>query len=432
MSVPDTLKLGVIKQIYPASQIPNIPEVLADEFARLELASKIKSGDKVVITSGSRGIDSMLEVISELVKILKSLGAKPFILPAMGSHGGGTDSGQVEVLEHLGQTEHSLGAPILADYRPTIIGEVFGGLPVSVDGSALREGGADHVILVGRVKEHTEFIGPIESGLLKMAVVGLGRVQGATKMHQAAVKYTYHKTIEAMAKVIFSKAPILCGVALVEDQRNNLCHLEVVSADQIFSRERELLILSQSKKPHLPWDRLDVLIVDEMGKDISGAGLDTKVIGRIMNIYEQEPQTPKITRLISLKISAKGGGNAIGVGLNDFITRELFEAIDPEMTDLNSTVAVSPEKGRIPIVRANAKAALEGALATVGPYEPEDLEMAFIASTKDLEYLGVSAALWRKSDSPEFERIAPPRPLPFKSDGNLMGFKQWLESLGIN
>jgi hypothetical protein len=334
----------------------------------------------------------------------------------------------VEVLAHLGQTEETLGAPIHHEYSPVVVGEVWPGCPVYVDAAALPDR-ADHVILVGRVKEHTEFSGPVESGLLKMAVVGLGRVDGATSMHSAAVRYTYSETIQAMAKVIFQAAPILGGVALVEDYRNVLTHLEVVPANEIAQREPELLVLSQKTKPKLPFDCLDVLLVDEMGKDISGSGLDTKVIGRIMNIYERELTSPRIIRLITLRMSDKGGGNAIGLGLSAFVTRELADQVDPEMTRLNSVVAVSPEKGRLPLVCPEARSAVSEALATVGPWQPETLALAWIINTKDLEYLAVSPALLARAGSRlDLEVLSPAEPLPWTAHGRLPRLDNWIKS----
>lgn len=412
----EQIKLGLVQQVFPPSHKPDIEKRLADEFVRAGFAAKIKPGQRVLITSGSRGIESMLEVLQNLVRLVKAAGGRPFVLPAMGSHGGGSPQGQIDVLAHLGQTEATLGAPIHDDYQPVQVGEVFDRLPVFVDRAALPEQ-TDHVILVGRVKEHTEFSGPIESGLLKMAVVGLGRVAGATAMHQAAVKYTYAETIKAMAQEIFAKAPVLGGIALVDDQRNILHHLEAVAAPDIAGREPELLKMSQRVKPKLPWDRLDILLVDEMGKDISGSGLDTKVIGRIMNIYEKELASPAITRLVTRRISEKGGGNAIGLGLSDFITRQLFEAVDMEMTRLNSVVAVSPEKGRCPIVAPDTGAALKLALQTVGPWAPESLAMAWVLNTKDLEYLAVSQTLWDKAQSdPALAAVSPPELWPWADE----------------
>lgn len=428
MSVAANIELGLVKQNYPESQRPDIKKTLAAEFARTGLLDPIKPGDLVAVTSGSRGIEAMAEVIAAVVSLVREKGGDPLILPAMGSHGGGTPEGQIEVLAHLGQTEETLGARIYDRYEPRVVGTVFDeDVPVYVEGRAVD---ADHVILVGRVKEHTEFCGPIESGLLKMAVVGLGRMAGATAMHSAAVKYTYARTIMEMAGVIFKTTPILGGVALVEDQRNVLKHLEAVPVDRIMTREPELLKLSQEFRAKLPYDRLDILLLDEMGKDISGSGLDTKVIGRIMNIYEPELTSPRITRIVTLRMSEKGGGNANGLGLPDYITKELYDAVDFPMTALNVMIAVTPEKGRCPIVRDNARHALEGALETVGPYKLDTLEMAWITSTKDVEYLAVTPALWEKAASdPWLTRLFPPRPIPLSADGNLPPLNFYLDSL---
>lgn len=428
MSTAEHIQLGLIKQNFPESQRPDIKETLKAEIQRTGLLKPVKPGQLVAITSGSRGIEAMAEVIAAVVAEVKAVGGKPLIIPAMGSHGGGTPEGQVEVLAHLGQTEATLGAPIYDRYEARVVGTVFDeDVPVYVEGRAVD---ADHVILVGRVKEHTEFCGPIESGLLKMAVVGLGRTAGATSMHNAAVKYTYAETIIKMAEVILKTTPILGGVALVDDQRNVLKHLEVVPADQIMTREPELLKMSQKWRAKLPYDRLDILLVDEMGKDISGSGLDTKVIGRLMNIYEPELTTPRITRLVVLRISEKGGGNANGLGLPDFITKELYDAVDFDMTAMNVMIAVTPEKGRCPIVRDQARHALEGALETVGPYKFETLEMAWVISTKDVEYLAVTPALWEKAaNDPSLTRLVAPRPMPFSEKGELPHFLDYIESL---
>ena len=428
MNDPYRLSAGLVRQAFPPSRRPDIPAVLAAEFKRAGFSDKIKPGQRVLITSGSRGIESMLEVLRETAALVRALGARPLILPAMGSHGGGTAQGQVEVLAHLGQTEETLGAPIYGGYLPVTIGEAWPGCPVNIEAAALPDR-TDHVILVGRVKEHTEFSGPIESGLLKMAVVGLGRVDGATVMHEAAVRYTYVEAIKVMAGIIFKASPVLGGLALVEDSRNVLSHLEAVPAAEIFRREPELLVLSQKSKPKLPFDRLDILLVDEMGKDISGSGLDTKVIGRIMNIYEQELTTPRITRIITQRISDKGGGNAIGLGLSDFVTRELAGQVDPEMTRLNCLVAVSPEKGRLPLVCSEARSALAAALATVGPWQPETLTLAWIANTKDLEYLALSPALLALArERADLEILAPAEPLPWLADGHLPRLEGWIEA----
>ena len=256
-----------------------------------------------------------------MAEAVKAKGGRPLILPAMGSHGGGTAEGQIEVLKHLGQTPETLGAPIHDCMDPVGVGETEGCL-VYADRVAVE---ADHIIIVNRIKEHTEFIGEIESGLLKMAVVGLGRVAGAEVMHQLAVRISYVKAIQAMARVLFQRLPILGGVAILEDKTNTVRRLEAVPAAAVFEREPQLLAEARQHHASLPFDQLDVLLVDEIGKDVSGAGFDTKVIGRIMNIYEKECEQPAITRIVLRDLSARTGGNAIGLGLADYVHRRVVD-----------------------------------------------------------------------------------------------------------
>ena len=343
----------------------------------------------MLVTAGSRGVGCMREVLGAVVAAVKQKGAKPVILPAMGSHGGGTAEGQIEVLEHLGQTEATLGAPIHDRMEPVVVGEADG-CPVYADRAAIE---ADHIVIVNRVKEHTEFIGAIESGLIKMAVVGLGRVAGAEVMHQLAVRVSYVQAITAIARVLFQKLPILGGLAILEDKTNTLRRLEAVPAAAVFEREPELLSEARQHHASLPFDQLDVLLVDEIGKDISGAGFDTKVIGRIMNIYEKECERPRITRIVLRDLSAKTGGNAIGLGLADYVHRRVVNRMDAEMTALNCITAVAPEKARIPIVLPSDRRALEAAFRSIGLWDMASVRMAWIINTADLTRLAISPAL---------------------------------------
>jgi hypothetical protein len=423
----EALQLGLIRQNFPSSRRPNIPDLLAAEFKRAGFAEKIRPGQRVLITSGGRSLEYILEVVRELAGLVRRCGARPLILPAMGAHGGGSPQGQVETLALLGQTEDTLGAPIYDQSRPVQIGQVFDGIPVYVDQAALP-GQTDHVILAAQIAEHTDFPGPIESGLLKMAVTGLGRTAGTRSLHQALVGRAYDESVLAMARVVFQATPILGGIALVEDQRNILRRLEALTAEEIERREPELLVLSRSLKPKLPFKRLDALLVDEMGKDISDSGLDPKVIGRFTNIYTPESIAPAITRIITLKMSARSGGNAIGLGLSDFVTFELLEHMDRETTELDAVTSAAPEKARCPIARATPRDVLTMALKTVGPWTPETLTLAWILNTRDLEYLAVSPALWRQAAyQPALTRLSPPRRMPFDAQGRLPAFDSFRE-----
>lgn len=385
---------GLIRQIFPDDPPPSPAQAMLAELEKSKLLDPVRAGETVLITAGSRGIASMPEIIATLAGAIIARKALPIVLPAMGSHGGGTAEGQVHVLAAMGLTAETTGARIHDSLETIQIGEVREGVPVFVERAAAE---ADHVILVNRVKEHSEYIGPTESGLLKMAVVGLGRAEGARMMHQLAVNITYAEAIASIARVILDRLPVLGGIAILEDHRNRFRRMEYVPAENIFRREPELLEESKIYKPKLPFDRLDVLMVDEIGKEISGAGMDTKVIGRIMNIYEKECTTPRITRIVVRDLSSQSGGNATGIGLADFITRRALSKVNPETTALNCITAVAPEKGRLPIALPHDRDALDAALANIGLWTPEKVRVAWIVNTCDLEWLAVSAALYEEA-----------------------------------
>lgn len=392
------------------------------ELKRTGLLGAVSAGQTVMITAGSRGIESMAAVLRSLAAAVKAKGANPVLLPAMGSHGGGTAKGQVEVLQHLGLTPRSVGALIHDRLEPVEIGNVEG-CPVYADRAAMA---ADHVILLNRIKEHTEFIGEIESGLIKMAVVGLGRIAGAGVMHQLAVRVGYARALQAIAGVLVSSLPILGGIAILEDKANRFRRLEAIPAGAIFLREPELLKEARQYHASLPFDQLDVLLVDEIGKNISGAGFDTKVIGRIRNIYEKECERPKITRIVLRDLSAKTGGNAIGLGLADFIHRRVVDRMDPEMTSINSIVAVAPEKGMVPIVLSSDREALEAAFNSIGLWDTGTVKMVWIVNTSDLNHLAISPALVKEAELKGLSIDPNPLALPFDAGGDLPPMREWL------
>ncbi len=419
-------KLYLVEQGFERSSELNVQQAVFDEIRRSGRLNMIGPGQTVLITAGSRGVACMTEVLHAVVSFVNSQGARPLILPAMGSHGGGSARGQVEVLHHLGQNEESLGAPLHDRLEPIVVGEVEG-CPVYADRAAVE---ADHIILVNRVKEHTEFIGGFESGLIKMAVVGLGRIAGAEVMHQLAVRISYVRAIQAIARVLFARLPIRGGLAILEDKTNRVRRIEAVPAEAVFEREPELLREAQRHHATLPFERLDVLLVDEIGKEISGAGFDTKVIGRIMNIYEKECERPRITRIALRDLSEKTGGNAIGLGLADFVHRRVVEKMDAEMTALNCITAVAPEKGRIPISLPSDRQLLEAALRSIGTWTPAFLRLAWIVNTSRLEELAVSPALAEEARAKGIAVGDAGFPLPFDAAGELPGLQRVLQDLG--
>ncbi|UCF94500.1 MAG: DUF362 domain-containing protein, partial [Desulfobacterales bacterium] len=364
----DFPQVRLIRQKFARAEPADAQRSIQEEFQRTGLLNAVKEGQKVLLMAGSRGISSMVDVQKACIAAVREVGGQPFIFPAMGSHGGGEAAGQVEVLEHLGITAATMGAPVYDGMQMIPIGTVHGDCPVYADQAAVE---ADHILIINRIKDHTEYIGATESGLLKMAVVGLGRQMGAEIMHRLAVNITYHKAIHALSRVLFDRLNVLGGVAILEDHTNRLRRIEAVPAAAIFEREPALLQEAQQYKPKLPFDELDVLLVDEIGKEISGAGLDTKVVGRIMNVYEKECAKPRITRIIVRDLSEATYGNAIGIGLADYTTRRVVDKIDFTALNLNAITAVAPEKGRIPIALSTDREALEAALRTIGLWTPE-------------------------------------------------------------
>jgi hypothetical protein len=413
-------KLHVLEQDFKPGPRLDVPACAREKLQRTGLLNAVQPGQTVLITAGSRGVGCMVEVLAAVAAAVKERDGRPLILPAMGSHGGGTAAGQIEVLEHLGQTAATLGAPIHDRMEPVVVGEAEG-CPVYADRAAVE---ADHIILVNRIKEHTEFIGPIESGLVKMSVVGLGRVAGAEVMHQLAVRISYVRAIEAMARVLFQKLPIRGGVAILEDKTNTVRRLEAVPAAAVFEREPQLLTEARQHHAALPFDLLDVLLVDEIGKDVSGAGFDTKVIGRIMNIYEKECERPRITRVVLRGLSARTGGNAIGLGLADYVHRRVVDRMDAEMTALNCITAVAPEKARVPIVLPTDRAALEAALRSIGLWTPAGVRLAWIVNTSDLRRMLVSPALADEARQRGGKVFAEGLEFPFDAQGELKGLRE--------
>lgn len=416
--------LHVIDQNFETVESADAEPSVARELERTNLLGPVVAGQTVIITAGSRGVDSMAMVLRSLTEAVKARGAKPVILPAMGSHGGGTAQGQVEVLKHLGLTSETVGSSIHDRLEPVEIADVEG-CPVFADRAAVE---ADHIILVNRIKEHSEFISEIESGLIKMAVVGLGRIAGAEVMHQLAVRISYARALQAIARVLFSNLQILGGIAILEDMTNTFRRLEAVAADAIFKREPELLQEAHQYHAMLPFDQLDVLLVDEIGKEISGAGFDTKVIGRIRNIYEKECERPRITRIVLRALSEKTGGNAIGLGLADFIHYRVVAKMDPAMTAINCITSIAPEKGTVPITLSSDRKALEVAFQSIGLWSTDSVRMAWIINTSDLKRLAVSPALAKEAKLKGLSISAHPFVLPFDANGDLPGLRECISA----
>lgn len=384
--------------------------------AGLNLQERLRTGMRVAITAGSRGIHQIALLLKVAVGYLKELGAQPVVVAAMGSHGGGTAEGQLEVLRSLGITPESLGAPVVGGVDVIELGHTAGGLPVYFDAFAST---CDGILVINRVKAHTSFHGPLESGLVKMMVVGLGKPKGAAQFHSLGPHHLSDALAE-MGQVILDRAPIIGGVAILENGREETADLVPVRPDELISREKELLLRAKALLPRLPVKQLDLLVVDEMGKNFAGTGMDTNIIGRV-GIQGVPDGDPAIGRIAVLDLSEGSHGNANGMGLADFITVRFRAKIDFRATYLNTLTATFVQRARMPIALESDRAVLEAALRTLGSPSPDRVRMMRIQNTLMLEQIWVSPAVLAEITSlPQIEVTGPPTPLAFDPEGNLL------------
>lgn len=409
-----------IRQTFEGPVITDIPATVRAELARADVASVIKPGQTVALTAGSRGVANIATIIKAVADYLQTIGAKPFVIPAMGSHGGGTADGQLDVLRHYGITEDSMGVPLHASMEVVQIGETPDGIPVWLDKYASE---ADHIGVINRVKPHTDFSGAIESGLLKMMTIGLGKYRGAQHYHRANVQYGYEHIIRTVGRTMLQQARITFGLGVIENGYDQTAVIRAVRAPEFEATELELQALSKQLAARLPFDFIHLLIIEEMGKNISGAGMDTKVIGRIMNIIEEPPKHPRILRIYVRDLHDDSYGNATGVGLADFVSRRLVHKIDATATYINCLTGLSPESARIPMTFDTDREAVEAALGTIGRVKPEEARIVRIKNTLLLEELEVSEALLPEVKQRDtLEILWGPKGLIFDSNGGLPTF----------
>src|SRR5215212_6184746 len=382
-------KVVKVRQDFPRPRIEGVEETLREQCGKEDIRSRIEPGMEVAITAGSRGISGIDNILRSLVQILKDAGAKPFLVPAMGSHGGATAEGQVEILSSLGVTEESVGAQIRSSMEVVELGETESGVPVFMDRIAY---GADGVVIVGRIKQHTDFRSRIESGLLKMSSIGLGKHAEALALHAHGVKGIRDYMVEAGGQV-FESGKVLFGVAIVENAYEEAAIIEAIPPERVVEREEELLEESARLMPRLPVSEMDVLFVDELGKNFSGTGMDTNVVGRFRILGVEEPESPEAKYLIVSDVSEASHGNALGVGLADFTTRRLFEKVDYEAMNQNVLTSTFPERAKIPMVMNNDREALSAAIRCNWGVEPENTRFLRIPNTLHLRYAYLSENL---------------------------------------
>ena len=379
-----------VRQRFHSTRVEDIPVRVAREVARLDLSGRLKPGDSVAITSGSRGVANIAAITRSLAEELKKRGARPFIVPAMGSHGGGTAAGQRGVLERYGITEAAMGVPIRATMQTLPIGETPEGIPVVLDRNVLE---ADHIAVVNRIKPHTDFDAEIESGLTKMLAIGLGKHQGAIRYHRANKRYGYYRVLTGVAEVVRRRCSILLALGIVENGYDQTGVIEAMTSAELFDVEKRLLKMAKSWLARIPFDRGDLLLVDEMGKNVSGTGMDTNVIGRRAGAGGPFAGAPRFSRIVVRDLTPESYGNAIGVGMADVVTRRLVDKIDTRPTYVNALTSTNLESVRIPVTVDSDREALETGISTSGASSGEDCRMVWIRNTLKLDRFVASEAL---------------------------------------
>ena len=401
-----------VKQTFQGPTVADVPGAVRAALGRLALP--VKPGQSVALTVGSRGVVNIDTIVRATVDHLKRLGGHPFIIPAMGSHGGGTAEGQRGVLERYGVTETTMGCPVRSTMDVVQVGEALG-LPIWLDAHAAE---ADWIGVINRIKPHTGFTGDIGSGLLKMMTIGTGKHRGAVQAHRANIRLGYERMIAGLGRGMLGSGRIAFGLGVVENGYDETALVQAFLPDELEAGERDLLRKARAWMAKLPFEDMDLLIVDEIGKEISGTGMDTNVIGRHATWFERPFTAPRITFIVVCDTTDKTHGNANGIGLADFTTRRLADKVDWEPTYVNALTACSPGGPKLPVVLDSAREAVAIALSCLGLDRPEDARVVRIKNTLQLTEVDVSEALAAELDKrDDLARLGEPAEMSFADDG---------------
>ncbi|WP_078412568.1 nickel pincer cofactor-dependent isomerase, group 22 [Priestia abyssalis] len=407
-------KMAKVKQHFDDTKVENLEQVLKEKLQQNHIQQKVKPGMEIAIAVGSRGMDRLVDITATTVQYLKDLGATPFIVPSMGSHGGATAEGQREVLAHLGVTEESVKAEIRSSMEVVKLGELPNGLPVYIDKYASK---ADGIVVINRIKPHTAFRGAVESGIMKMISIGLGKQKGAEACHQLGFKYMA-ENVPAMAKMMMEKTPILFGVATLENAFDKVARVEVLAAEEVEEKEPGLQALAKQLLPKLFFEQLDVLVIDQIGKNISGDGMDPNITGRYPTPYAHGG--PDVNKMVVLDLTHETEGNANGVGTADFTTQRLVDKMDLEFTYANGLTSTVCAPTKIATTLPNDKEAIQAAIKTCNILDFTKVKMVRIKNTLEISEIEVSEALLEHvQQHPQLDQSSNLFDLPFNEKGNL-------------
>ena len=379
-----------VRQQFDAQRIEDIEGAVMEQMRRS--GAVFRAGERIAITCGSRGVYAIHRIIKAIVAYVKAQGAVPFIVPAMGSHGGATAEGQVDLLAGYGVTEEYCGAPIVSSMETVSLGADALGHPVYMDKNAYE---SDGVVIVNRVKPHTDFHGEHESGIIKMCVIGLGKQKQALQVHREGA-YGLKNHILPAARVVLSSGKIRMGIGVVENAYDQTCLVRGVLPEDFEQADIDLLAEAWRNMPKLPVDELDVLVVDELGKDISGTGIDTNIIGRMYIEGQAEPEKPHIKVIIVTDLTENTHGNGTGIGLADLTTKRVVDKLDEKSVRANTYTSTFLRRAAIPMAMDTDKEALQYAFRCCGPVEPKDARVIRIHNTLMVSDLLVSPAVWEE------------------------------------
>lgn len=397
--------------------VADVPAAVAATLEVLDVAGRIRPGDTVALTGGSRGIADVVPALRTVVERVRALGATPFLVPAMGSHGGATAEGQRAVLAGYGMTPEALGCEVRASMDTVDLGPSPRGLPVLTDRLAHE---ADHLLVVNRVKPHTMFSGPVESGIAKMLAIGLGKHRGAAAVHRAVADHGWDAVLVDVVPLLAARGHLLGGVALVEGHDDRTALVAPVAADRVLVDEPALLAAARRWMPRLPFPEVDVLLVDRIGKDISGAGLDTNVVGRKEHLGVRGPSEVRVRVVAVRDLSPGTHGNALGIGLADLCRQRVLDAADWAATRTNALTAGHPEAAKAPIALATDAELLDVALPLVGLRAPADARVLWVRDSLHLDRVWASRALLDEAtDREDLALAGPVEPLPWEASGDL-------------
>jgi len=405
-----------IRQNFKVTEISDIPATMHQEFAKADIGDRVKPGMRIAIAVGSRGMDRIPELVRLTVTEIRQRGGEPFVVPAMGSHGGATAAGQAKVLANLGVTEESVGCPIISSMEVVEIGKIDNGLAVHMDKQAYE---ADGIVIINRIKPHTAYRGPCESGLAKMLTIGLGKQKGAETCHMYSFKHMAEHVFE-MAKVKLACCKVLFGIATIENAYDKISTLVAVPAEKIMEVDQQLLPQAKANMPRILFDPIDILVVDQIGKEISGDGMDPNITGRFPTPYADGGLDAN--KVVVLDLTKETNGNACGVGVADYTTRKLFNKVDFDYTYSNLITNTTPGPARMPMMLADDREALLVAVKTCNARDMSKVKLVRIKDTLHIGEIIISEALLPEAEAnPDIEICGELMEMEFDEAGNLLG-----------